>query len=116
MSVCVMWLAAHARSVGGGSGRRSVGGARRDRLDALLSSAIRCSTSACRRWSASTCTISPRRFGDVGARHPWGSQYGIGVHASSALASMAARIFLSCRAVTEKLDAELDRRAEHGGL
>jgi hypothetical protein len=45
-----------------------------------------------------------------------GSQYGIGVHASSALASMAARIFLSCRAVTEKLDAELDRRAEHGGL
>jgi hypothetical protein len=82
MSVCVMWLAAHARSVGGGSGRRGVGGARRDRLDALLSSAIRCSTSACRRWSASICTISPRRFGDVGARHSWGSQYGIGVHAS----------------------------------
>ena len=29
------------------------------------------------------------------------SQYGIGAHASSSMASIAARIFLSCRAVTE---------------
>ena len=29
------------------------------------------------------------------------SQYGIGVHAVSSIASIAARIFLSCRAVTE---------------
>jgi hypothetical protein len=41
-------------------------------------------------------------LGDVGAETSGvESQYGIGCHAASSMASMAARIFLSCRTVTE---------------
>jgi hypothetical protein len=42
------------------------------------------------------------------------SQHGIGVHASSAMASMAARIFFVLPGGHGELDPELDRGAEHG--
>jgi hypothetical protein len=41
------------------------------------------------------------------------SQYGIGVHADSGIAAIAARIFLSCRAVTENRTSNLRGRGQH---
>jgi hypothetical protein len=42
------------------------------------------------------------------------SRYGIGAQASWSMASIAARIFLSCRCGHRELHAQLDRGAEHG--